>query len=156
MARTLHDIMTELKALNPDIKQLLSHADYEMYDDLSGLDIDREDEEQLFLLDELQQLLNKLDDVYHTLNYLSRPIKIDGVLHKNSNGRYEVNGYELSSGKGIEYLATDDWHMRCNDNDDYVSTPYWKSSRIEHDGKDYYIVGANDLTTLENIRVRIR
>lgn len=156
MARTLNDIMTELKALNPDIKQLLSHADFENYEDLSGLDIDRADAEQLFLLDELQTLLSKLDDVSHTLNYLSRPIKVEGALHKNSNGRYEVRGYELTSGNGIEYLATDDWHMRYNDNDDYVPTPYWKASRIEHDGKDYYIVGADDLTTLENVRVRIR
>ena len=156
MKRTLTDIMTELKALNPSIKQLLAHADYENYEDLSGLEIDRADAEQLFLLDELQKLLYKLDDVSYTLNYLCRPVKVEGVLHKNSTGRYEVNGYELTSGNGIEYLATDDRHMRYNTNDDYVPTPYWKASRIEHDGKDYYIVGASDLNTLENVRVRIR
>lgn len=156
MARTLNDIMTELKALNPHIKQLLSHADYENYDDLSGLKIDRADAEQLFLLDELRQIMYKIDDISHTLNYLEKPIKAEGALHKNANGRYEVQGIELSSGCGLEYLATDDWHMRYNANDDYVPTPYWKASRIEHDGKDYYIVGADDLTTLENVRVRIR
>lgn len=156
MARTIIDIMNELRALNPDIKQILSHADFENYEDLSGIELDRNDAEQLFLLDELQTILSKLDDVSHTLNYLTRPIKAEGTLHKNSNGRYELKGHELTSGSGIEYLTTDDWHMAYNDNDDYVPTPYWKASRIEHNGNDYYIVGADNLDTLENVRVRIR
>lgn len=38
----------------------------------------------------------------------------------------------------------------------YINTPYWVASRIEHDGQDYYIVGAKEFDTLENVRVRIR
>ena len=156
MAKNIKDIMNEVSELNLKIKQILHHSDFENYDDLSGLDIDRTNAEELFLTDELYGILDRLSDISHTLNYLEKPIKAEGALHKNANGRYEVQGIELSSGCGLEYLATDDRHCRYNDNDDYVITPYWCSSRIEHDGTDYYIVGANDLDTLENIRVRIR
>lgn len=156
MARTLNDIMAEIKELNPKIKQILNHAEYENYDDLSALDYNNADADQLFMLDELQQILSKLDDVSHTLGYISRPIRAEGTLYKNMNGRYEVEGHELSSGSGIEYLSTDGDHMRYDENDEFVCVPYWKSSRIEHNGKDYYIVGATELDTLDNVRVRIR
>ena len=156
MARHIKDIMAEVTELNIKLQQILYHSQYEMYDDLSGLEWDKTDADQLFMLDELRQIMYKIDDISHTLNYLEKPIKAEGALHKNANGRYEVQGIELSSGCGIEYLATDDRHWRYNDNDDYVITPYWCSSRIEHNGTDYYIVGANDLDTLENVRVRIR
>lgn len=37
----------------------------------------------------------------------------------------------------------------------YTNTPYWCASRVEHNGEDYYIVGANGVK-LEGLRVRIR
>lgn len=156
MAKTVKEIMNEISELNVRIKQIICHADFENYDDLSGLDIDRSDADQLFLSDELYNILDKLSDVSHTLSYLEKPIKTEGVLHKNKYGRYEVNGVELSSGCKLEYLATDDYHMRYNENDDYVITPYWNSSRMEHNGIDYYIVDADKDTVLEGLRVRIR
>ena len=143
--------MAEVSDLNIKIKQILYHADFENYDDLSALEYDKADAEDLFMLDELYRILDKLSDVSYTLNYLEKPIKAEGALHKNANGRYEVQGIELSSGCGLEYLATDDRHCRYNNNDEYVPTPYWCSSRIEHNGTDYYIVGASDLDTLENV-----
>ena len=156
MGNNIKDIMSDLKELNTSLKKIIYNSKYELYDDLSGLEYDKSDADELFLLDELQLILSKIDNVSQTLNYLEKPIKVEGKLHKNSNGRYEVKGIELSSGYGIEYLTTDDWHMRYDDNDNYVTTPYWKSSRIEHDGTDYYIVGADYLDTLENVLVRIR
>ena len=156
MAKTIKDIMTELSDLNVTIQKILYHSNFEMYDDLSGLDYDNTNADELFLLDESRDILDKLADVSHTLKYLERPIKVEGALHKNANGRYEVNGIELSSGYGLEYLSLDDRHMRYNDNDDYVSTTYWGYGRIEHDGTDYYIVGADKDTKLEGLRVRIR
>ena len=156
MARNIKEIMAEVQELNVKVQQILYHADYEMYDDLSGLDYDNTNADELFILDELRQILYKLDEVSHTLKYLERPIKVEGALHKNANGRYEVQGIELSSGYSLEYLSIDDRHMRYNDNDDYVSTTYWGYGRIEHDGNDYYIVGADKDTKLEGLRVRIR
>ena len=156
MAKTVKEIMTELSDLNVTIQKILYHSEFEEYDDLSGLDIDDTSAEELYLVDELRGILDKLSDVSRNLKYLERPIKSEGVLHKNKNGRYEFNEIELSSGYPLEYLATDDRHMRYNDNDDYVMTPYWSYGRIEHDGTDYYIVGADKDTKLEGLRVRIR
>ena len=156
MARNIKEIMDEVQDLNVKIQQVLYHSNFEMYDDLSGLDYDNTNADELFLLDELRDILYKLADVSHTIKYLERPIKVEGALHKNANGRYEVQGMELSSGYGLEYLSLDDRHMRYNDNDDYVSTTYWGYGRIEHDGTDYYIVGADKDTKLEGLRVRIR
>ena len=156
MARNIKEIMDEVQDLNVKIQQVLYHSNFEMYDDLSDVDYDNTNADELFLLDELRDILYKLADVSHTIKYLERPIKVEGALHKNANGRYEVQGIELSSGYSLEYLSIDDRHMRYNDNDDYVSTTYWGYGRIEHDGNDYYIVGADKDTKLEGLRVRIR
>ena len=110
------------------------------------MEYDRADAEQLFMLDELRKILSTLANVSHTINYLDKPIKAEGALYKNSNDRYEINDIELSSGDSIEYLIAND----CN------HIPHWCASRIEHNGTDYYIVGAADLGKLEGIRVRIR
>lgn len=156
MAKNIYEIMKEVSDLNYTIKKIMRHADFDNYEDLSGLEYNKTDAQELFLKDELCQLLSKLSDVSWTLDYLNRPVKVEGVLHKNSNGRYEVNGMELTSGHGLEYLATDDRHCRYDEHDEYVVTPYWCASRIEHDGTDYYIVGADNLDSLENVRVRLR
>lgn len=156
MAKTVKEIMTELSDLNVSIQKILYHTEFEEYGDLSDLDYDNTNADELFLLDELIGVLDKLADVSHTVNYLNRPIKVEGALNKNANGRYEVQGIELSSGYGLEYLSLDDRHMRYNDNGDYVMTPYWSYGRIEHDGNDYYIVGADKDTKLEGLKVRIR
>ena len=154
MARNIYDIFTEAKEIRRGINALLARADFTYYDDLSGVETDETDPDQLFLRDELASVLSDLDDAVRSLNYLSRPIKTEGTLHKQSNGRYEVNGTELTSGHGVEYLATDDRHS-VYVNGDYQPVPYWRSSRIEHNGKDYYIVGA-DIGSLEGLTVRIR
>lgn len=155
MSKNIKDIFNEVEELNLKIKQALYHAEFENYDDLSALEYDNTDPDQLMLVDELRSMFTKLDDISHTINYLSRPVKKEGILHKNRNGRYEMNGHEFSSGYGIEYLATDGWHYRYDENNEYVQTPYWCTGRIEHNGKDYYIVGATGVE-LEGLRVRIR
>ena len=155
MSKNIKEIMNEVFELNAKIKQLISHAEYEQYDDLSGLKYDDENPDDLMMLDELKTLFSRLDDISHTINYLNRPIKEEGFLHKNRNGRYEINGHELSSGCGIECLITDDWHFKYDEDGRYVETPFWYASRIEHNGEDYYIVDVYDIE-MEGLRVRIR
>lgn len=152
---TLKGIYEELEELQLKAKQIMYHANFENYEDLSDVEYDRMDAEQLFLAYELKRILEKLDDVTHTLDYLGKPVKLVGMLHKNECGRYEMeNGHEFTSGCGIEYLATDDLYCRYNKDGEYVPIPYWCSSRIEHNGQDYYIVGCNE--PLENVKVRYR
>jgi hypothetical protein len=88
---------------------------------------------------------------------LERPVTIEGTLHKKSNGRYSVKDYELTSGSGLEFLCEDDCHSRYDKkSDSYINYQYWRASRIEHDGKNYYLVGTNRDIELEGLKVRIR
>lgn len=154
----IDELFKEVSMLNYRLKEVISMSKYNYYDDLSGVDYDYKNPDQLFLLDEMRSLLSKLDDVSYTIDYLGKPIKVEGTLHKQANGRYAVGNYELSSGHGLEYLTSnDDFHSKYDDeSDQYINYPYWIASRVEHNGTDYYIVGASKDIELEGLQVRIR
>ncbi|MDE6588781.1 MAG: DUF5348 domain-containing protein, partial [Oscillospiraceae bacterium] len=38
---------------------------------------------------------------------------------------------------------------------DYHDAPYWTITSVEHNGKDYYLVGHKD-TPMKGLRVRVR
>ena len=126
----LNMVLKESQKLNGNIRSLLRLSTYDDYDDLSGLHIDYEDGQQLFLQSELREVMEKLSDVADRIAYLSRPVKETSCLHKNRSGRYETKGgHYYTSGSGIEALIKDD----------YQEVPYWVWTSVEHDGKDYYI-----------------
>ena len=52
MARNIKEIMDEVQDLNVKIQQVLYHSNFEMYDDLSDVDYDNTNADELFLLDE--------------------------------------------------------------------------------------------------------
>lgn len=155
MTASLEELVKEINNLNPAINKILSLYDYGS-DDLSGVEYDENDPEQLFMLDQMHTILEKLGSISHALQYLNRPIKGMGRLQKNSRNRYELpDGYEFTSGYGIEYLATDDRHsVYVEELEDYVNKPYWCASSVEHNGTDYYIVGTDE--ELEGLTVRYR
>lgn len=64
----------------------------------------------------------------------------EGVLVKQPNDRYEVDGIELSSGYPIEVLHNGKWI----------------SSRIEHTNGDYYIYDLGSEQRIEGLTVRVR
>lgn len=78
-------------------------------------------------------MLDKLEDVCRGLEYLSRPILDCGVLHRNENGRLELNGREFTSGESIEVLIMDP---------EGEEPSYWFHTRIEYD-IDYYAVNVD-------------
>lgn len=143
---SINDIMAQATALRREITQLLHNSTYPKYDDLSGLEIDYTDCEQLLLLDELRSVMEKLTDVEDTIRYLDLPIQESGQLWKNTEGRYQLDsGFYYCSGSPIEALVSDDWH----------EAPYWVRTRVEHDGRDYYLVGHRDVC-MDGLTVRIR
>ena len=83
-------VLKESQKLNGSIRSLLRLSTYDEYDDLSGLHIDYEDGQQLFLQTELREIMEKLSDVERRISYLSRPVKETSRLHKNGSGRYET------------------------------------------------------------------
>lgn len=148
----INELMKSLSKLNPELKRLINKTGIDKYDDLSEVEADFNNPEQLFLVEELCSAMQKIDEVSYTISYLEKPIKGEYVLHKNSNGRYECSAHEYTCGNCIEYYAYDNWNEHYR----------WIVSRVEHDGDDYYIVGSKSLSSdgnavpLEGLRVRIR
>lgn len=100
--KTISELYEELKKLNGSIASIIHASRYSEYDDLSGLECDSQDPEQRLLREELRSVLYHLDLASDTIAYLSQPIEYKGKLHKQSNGRYELDGCELTSGSGLE------------------------------------------------------
>lgn len=148
--QTIKDLYNELEKLNSSIDNIIKASEYKEYNDLSGLKYDEADPETLLLKDELGAVMDKLEDINYTIDYLSRPIKSTGKLHKGSNGRYSFNNIELSSGYCIEALIP---AILCVDGE-WREGFRWFLSHIEHNGKDYIIVGYNG--ELEGLTVRVR
>lgn len=142
----INSIMRQVSELQPGISRLLRNSTYNQYDDLSGLEIDYEDSEQLLLLDELRGIMEKLADVDYIIRYLSQPVMETGRLRKNASGRYETErGHYYCCGSPVEALVQDDRY----------EAPYWVKTSIEHDGRDYYLVGHRHVS-LDGLMVRIR
>lgn len=138
------ELKLEMDGLNSQIKRILKSSGYADYAELS-VDYDRSNPDEVMLRRELSSCIDKLDEVSAVLEYLNRPVRVEGILRKNRNGRYEIGDRELSSGSPVEVLIYDRYDERWE----------WLSSRIEHNGKDYYLVGSRD-TDLEGCRGRVR
>ena len=128
----INEIMLQASELQPGISRLLRNSTYPRYVDLSGLEINYEDGEQLFLLDELRGVMEKLADVEDCIRYIAQPVLKMEQLRKNVSGRYETgSGFYYCCGSPIEALVTDGRY----------DVPYWVRTSVEHDGTDYYLVG---------------
>ena len=142
----LQTVLAEAVRLNRDISRFLKVSTYPEYDDLSGLDIDFSDGEQLLLLDELWRVAGKLADVQERIAYLSQPVTETSRLRKGTAGKYRTaKGHFYDCRSSIEALVTDEYH----------AVPYWTRTTVEHDGEDYYLVGYKSLP-MNGLCVRVR
>lgn len=142
--------------LKKQIETVLYISDYRDCDDLSGLD----DYKQIKTADQWQQLeeyrgiLYKLDEVQSTLAYYERPIREVSRIYRNETGRYEMDrGHYYTSGNSIEFLRVEETYNY--DADKWEDTPIWTTSRVEHNGQEYYIVGYSGVE-LSGLKVRVR
>ena len=142
-----NDALTQLTKVKEAIYSLLyvtqGSSPYSNYD--SNIAYDENDSEERLLENEINKILEKLDYIHGDIKYLTSSIKDEGYLSKNTNGRYELNGYEYTCGNGIEVLLYDEWSERFD----------WSITRIEHDGNDYYAVGHSDIC-LDGVKARRR
>lgn len=142
----LERVLKETTKLSKCIGEVLSNSEYYEYDDLSGLKIDYDSKEELFLFRELNNILYKTENIKQKIDYLNRPIAYSGKLSKNVSGRYELdNKMEYTCGDIIEALVYDSNY----------ETESWVKTTVEHDGNDYYLVGYKDVT-MEGLLVRVR
>ena len=148
----INELFKSLSELNYELKCLINKTEIDMYDDLSGVEADWDNPEQLLLVEKLGSAMQKISEASYTISYLEKPIKGEYILHKNSNGRYECSAHEYTCGNCIEYYTYDETEERYR----------WIISSVEHDGDDYYIVNSKRLrfdrnaVPLEGLRVRIR
>ena len=138
--------LSEAVKLNRSITQFLKFSTYTDYDDLSGLDIDFADGEQLLLWDELRRITDRLADVQEYISYLTRPVAEVSRLRKGTAGKYRTaKGHFYDCRSSIEALVTDEYH----------EVPYWTWTIVEHNGEDYYLAGYKDLP-MNGLTVRVR
>lgn len=64
-----------------------------------------------------------------------------GTLMKNDCGRWEVDGCELASGSVVEILPAEE--------------KTWINGRIEHDGKDYYLLASRGAELRDGMLARV-
>lgn len=142
----LQMVLSEAVKLNQRIAQFLKFSTYPDYDDLSGLDIDFADGEQLLLLEELRRITDRLADVQEYISYLTQPITEVSTLRKGSAGKYRTaKGHFYDCRSTVEALVTDEYH----------DVPYWTRTVVEHNGEDYYLVGYKSLP-MNGLCVRVR
>ena len=143
---SLKEVFSETNGLYCKIDRSLKLCTYVEFDDLSGLEISYKDSEQLFLLEELQSIMESLNEVRGRLAYLALPVKEVSGLHKNSSGRYETDsGHYYTCGSPIEALVQDGrWEV-----------PHWVSTRLECNDKGYYLVGYGNVD-MDSLTVRVR
>lgn len=104
-----------------------------------------ENPEEMYLRGMFYQIQGKLNDARRLIRFTVAPVLKEGVLHKRSDGRYGLqDGTYFTSGGSIEYLLTEPG-----------GGARWVSSRVEHDGEDYCIVGRKGLS-LQGLRVRVK
>ena len=143
---SLSQVMDQAMALKSEISKLLLASTYKECSDLSGLDINYGDSEQLLQLEVLRDITEKLADIEATLDYMSLPVLEGGQLVKNAVGKYTTNsGHVLHAGSMVEALIADGVY----------DVPYWSIDRVEYDGTDYYLV-KNLNTPMDGLAVRIR
>ena len=142
----LQAALAEAVKLNQHITQFLKFSTYPEYSDLSGLDIDFQDGEQLLIWDELRRITEQLADVQEYISYLTRPVAEESHLRKGTAGKYRTaKGHYYDCRSNIEALVTDEYH----------EVPYWTRTIVEHNGEDYYLVGYKNLP-MNGLRVRVR
>lgn len=142
----LQQVFAEAVKLNQGISRFLKFSTYMDYGDLSGLDMDPNDGEQILLRDELRRITDRLADVQEYISYLTRPIVETSRLRKGTAGKYQTaKGHFYDCRSSIEALVSDEYH----------DAPYWTRTVVEHNGEDYYLVGYKGLP-MKGLTVRIR
>lgn len=110
----------------------------------------REDPDEMFLFNKLSDLMTPLCSLHKELSYLLMPCSDIHILRRYPTGRYgyDIHPFEeertFSCGSRVEALIYDK-----------DGNPRWISSRIEHNGTDYYLYGYSDIP-LNGLSIRER
>ena len=147
--------MSDLKALSDEMAKLkrqietvLYISGYQENSDLSGLSDYRQikSADDWQKVEEYEGILYKLDEMQSRMEYHTKSVKEVSRLHMKSQGRYETDGgHYYTCGSPIEALVEDG----------YRDVPYWVRTTLEHNGKDYFLVGYGSVE-MDGLTVRVR
>ena len=139
----IQQLYNTVSDLNKQISKILKQAGFDTHNDLY---VDcGSDPESLMLCSVLTDVLDRLDIVHNSIDYLNKKIAGEYTLHKNRSDRYSCDLHEFTCGNRIEFYYYDD----------DIEKYRWNISTVEHNGSDYYIVGYRDIS-LNGLKVRIR
>ncbi|MBZ9534532.1 DUF5348 domain-containing protein [Bacillus firmus] len=141
MSNELNELISISKELGPRLNRFYSKYQ-KMEEDTVRARLTAEERYQFMLL---YQVADKLEDADLLIHKMNKEIIYEGRLMKNGYGRYEVEGYELTSGAPLEV-----WY------EDEEEPGYYVPSRLEHSGGDYYIVALGREKNIEGVLVRIK
>ena len=101
-----------------------------------------DDPEEKYQHDTVRSVVSKLDEVQKQIKWMSKSVIAEGILVKNNNNPYEIQGTEIefSSGSPLD-VWNNEWKQ-------------WETSRIEHSGEDYYIVSFGKNKPISGLKVR--
>jgi len=97
-------------------------------------------QDESFMRHNVQSILNNLHEIQRDISYLERPVTHKGLMVKQSNGRYSVEDYEITSGTICEIMDDEEWIL----------------TRIEHSGDDYYAIDLGKGNSLSERLCRLR
>lgn len=142
---TIQKALADLKAVSYEFKKISEQTGFEQYGDMSHLEVDYDNSEQVFYAHEIHSIIEKIDDMAHRIKYLNRPIIETSTIHLNSEGRYETkSGHTYTSGSGIECLLTlEDGEQE------------WVWASVEHNN-GYYITCYGNPPLKSGMTVRLR
>lgn len=139
--------LQEAKQLFDKMQNQIFDLLYKLGDECDNIRIEKENLDQEFIKSQYRILVEKLDDVYRTLTYLSKPVTEQGFIKHNSEGRYALpSGDYFTSGSTCEILYNDE---RCHEQ-------YWIYTSIEHNGEDYYATALGKKISIDGMMVRVR
>lgn len=142
---TIQKALADLKAVSRDFNKLSEQTGFAEFGDMSYLEVDYNNAEQVFYAREINSIIEKIDDMVHRINYLNRPIIETSTIRLNSDGRYETqSGHEYTCGSGIECLII---------HEDGEQEWVWAS--VEYDDC-YYITSYRNPPLRSGMTVRIR
>lgn len=150
----IDEVKKEMRKLQDQIKKIMQMTRYQSYDDLSAVEYDHTDPDDLQYIDEYRLALDNLSRIDYRLSYLDRQVSYTDTLILRPDGRYGTRNdrFYYTSGSVIEFLYTKEV---LNEDGYFGEMPVWTISSVEHNGTDYYIVGYPDVD-LDGLKVRVR
>ena len=98
--------------------------------------------EEKYQHDTVRSVISQLADVQTQIKWMNKSVISEGILVKNNIDRYEIQGTEIEFSSGS---PLDVWNNEWNQ---------WETSRIEHNGEDYYIVSLGRNKPISGLKVR--